>query len=659
MSDAEAQDQPIVWTPDPAQVEASNLTAFMRQVGVEDFNALVKLADRDLERFWGELIRYSGLRFVRSYDQLVDVANGIEWAEWFIGGRGNIVLNCLDRHIRAGHGGEQAIDWEGETGQRRAWSYAELAAETAKLAGGLQSLGIGPGDAVGLYMPMCPEIVAAWMAIAKIGAIIVPLYSGFGAPAIRTRLEDSDAKAIVSVDATLRRGKMVAMKPVADEALDGLPGNPRHIVLKLSGHPVSWNESRDLWWHDLVADRPETLKTVDVEADAPLMLIYTSGTTGKPKGTVHTHYGFALKLVQDMSLCFDFKAGDRLLWMSDMGWLVGPILVAGCTLLRGTILLAEGTPDYPQPGRIWRLAQDFKATHLGIAPTIARALMRHDLAEVNRYDLSGLKVTISTGEPWNRDSWLWFFDNICKRKVPLLNYSGGTEVGGGILCGTVLHPLKPCALGGPIPGMGADVVDDRGRSLGPGQVGELVLRRPSPGLTRGLWRDRARYLESYWEKIPGLWVHGDFASTDKDGMLYVHGRSDDTIKVAGKRIGPAEIETMLLESGLLAEAAVVGVPDPIKGQAVVCACVALPAHPPSPELVEALSQAVQKGAGVAFKPREILFVPDLPKTRNMKIMRRVVRAAYTGDATGDLSAIVNPESIEAMRAVFVKETRPL
>jgi acetyl-CoA synthetase len=307
------------------------------------------------------------------------------------------------------------------------------------------------------------------------------------------------------------------------------------------------------------------------------------------------------------------------------------------------MVLAEGAPDYPQPGRIWRLIQDFRVSFLGIAPTVARALMQYGDQEVTRYDRSSLRIIASTGEPWNRDSWMWVFEKVGDARVPLLNYSGGTEVGGGILTGTVLHPLKPCSFAGSVPGLGAAVVDMEGHDVPRGQVGELAMRVPSIGLTRGLWKDPQRYLDSYWNTIPGLWVHGDFASIDADGFWYVHGRSDDTIKVAGKRVGPAEVESILLETGLVAEAAVIGAADPVKGQALVCVCVA---KQPEPALAERLAQAVTKEFGTPFKPRAVVFVADLPKTRNMKVMRRVIRNIIDGRAPGDLSSLVNPESID-------------
>jgi acetyl-CoA synthetase len=636
----------IVWRPGEHIMRAANLTAFMRLHSIADYDALNRRSVEDPQWFWNALIAYHDLRFGKPYDQVLDISAGAPWARWCVGGTTNIVSNCIDRHRGTPTMDKSAIEWEGEDGSRRAWSYAELDAQVCRLGGALRARGIGAGDVVAIYMPMVPEVAAAFLAIAKIGAIVLPLFSGFGASAVVARMNDGGAKAVLTVDGTRRRGKQVAMKPVIDEALPQVPTLEHVIVLRHLGIETPMSAPRDCWWHGALAGMPSEAPTEQVPADDPLILIFTSGTTGKAKGAVLTHCGFAAKLALDLGLCMDFKASDRLLWMSDMGWLVGPILVVGPTMLGGTIVIAEGAPDYPEQGRIWRLLQDFRVSFLGIAPTIARLMMQYGAAEAERYDLSALRIIASTGEPWNPDSWMWLFRNVGKSRLPIINYSGGTEIGGGILTGTVLHPLKPCSFAGSCPGMGADVVDDKGQPVPRGQVGELVMRAPSIGLTRGLWKDPQRYLESYWSTIPGLWVQGDFASIDAEGYWYVHGRSDDTIKVAGKRVGPAEIESILLATGKVAEAAVIGVHDDVKGQAVVCVCVAKEA---GPALAALLSAAVARELGAPFKPRSIAFVADLPKTRNMKIMRRVVRSVYTGEPPGDLSSLVNPDSVEDLK----------
>jgi acetyl-CoA synthetase len=643
-----------VWWPDHRTVEGANLTRFMRELGVDSFEALNAYASADPAGFNDALIRFLDYRFQRPYDRVLDLGEGLPFAQWCVGGETNVVLNCIDRRRGTERYTQAALVWESEDGQVATWTFADLDRETCRLAWGLRKLGLGRGDVVGMYLPNLLQAAAAMLAVAKIGGIVLPMFSGFGADAIAQRLNDGQARAVITVDGSLRRGKPVAAKPVVDEALAQCPG-VRHVVVL--GHLATehgWTEGRDHWWHELVAGAPEDCTAVPTEAmpaDDPFLLMFTSGTSGKPKGVVHSHCGFPVKTVLDLSICMDLKPEDRFLWMSDMGWLVGPILVFGGLLVGSTVVLAEGAPNFPQPDRLWRLIERHRVTYLGLAPTVARLSMSLSDEALDALDLSSLRVIVSTGEPWTPEAWMWTFERVGKKRVPLLNYSGGTEVGG-ILTGTVIHPLKPCAFAGAVPGTGADVVDAEGASVDAGATGELVMRSPSIGLTRGLWQDRQRYLDSYWSRLPDLWVHGDFASRDADGMWYVHGRSDDTLKIAGKRTGPSEIEALLMATGLLLDAAAIGVPDAIKGAAVVCVCV------PRPGIAEAaaaatLKAAVVAGLGGAFKPAEVLFVSDLPRTRNMKVMRRVVRASWLGEETGDLSTLVNPEAVQAIRAARV------
>lgn len=642
----------VVWRPDTAMVEEANLTRFMRALGVDSFEALNERASLDPSWFHDELIRFLDYRFERPYERVLDVSDGLPFAHWCVGGVTNVVLNCLDRRRGTECYGQPALVWEGEDGAVSTWTFADLDRETCRLAWGLRSLGIGRGDVVGMYLPNLPHAAAAMLAVAKIGAIVLPMFSGFGADAITQRLNDGRAVAVITVDGSARRGKPVGAKSVADVALAHCPGVRHVVVLRHLAAPHDWTQGRDHWWDELTAGAPEGVADVATEAmpaDDPFLLMFTSGTSGKPKGVVHSRCGFPIKTALDLSICMDLKAGDRFLWMSDMGWLVGPMLVFGGLLVGATVVLAEGAPNYPQPDRLWRLVEHHRVSYLGLAPTIARLSMSLPDAALAERDLSSLRVMISTGEPWTPEAWHWTFERVGQRRVPLLNFSGGTEMGG-ILTGTVIHPLKPCAFAGAVPGTGADVVDiSNGASVGVGVTGELVMRTPTIGLTRGLWHDRERYLESYWSRLPDLWVHGDFASRDADGMWYVHGRSDDTLKIAGKRTGPAEIEALLMGTGLLEDAVTIGVPDPIKGTAVVCLCVARP-DTDREKAVKVLSTAVTAGLGGAFKPAEVVFVADLPRTRNMKLMRRVVRSAWLGEDAGDLSTLVNPEAVQAIRA---------
>ena len=644
----------FVWVPSEATKAASRLGVFLRRHDLTDYAALHARASRDPDWFWNAVIEFFGIRFETPYDQVLDLSAGDPWARWCVGGRTNLVLNCLDSHMGTPTRDRTAIVWEGEDGSVRRWTYAELNDETCALAGGLRNLGLGKGDVVGLYMPMIPETAAAYLAIAKIGAIVLPMFSGFGAVAAAERLTGAGAVAVVTVDGTHRRGREVAMKSVIDEAAMNVPSLRHVVVLDLLGLDLAWDTGRDMRWRDVARGTPETVPTEIMDAEDPVMIMYTSGTTGRPKGTVHTHCGVLVKNALDMGLCIDLGAEDRLLWMSDMGWMVGPKTVVSTTLMGGTMILTDGAPDYPEPDRLWRLAADHGATMLGIAATVVRTMMTYGADRVHDHDLSRLRLTLSTGEPWNAEAWLWLFEHVCARRIPILNYSGGTEVGGAILCGTLHDPLKPSAFGGGVPGHGAAVLDGDGNDIAPGEIGELAMRQPSIGLTRGLWRDPERYIETYWSRYADTWVHGDWASIDDDGLWYIHGRSDDTINIAGKRTGPAEIEAILIETGDAIEAAAIGVPDPVKGESVVCVCVPSGADASASRLEE----AVARGLGRPFRPSDIVFVSQLPRTRNQKIMRRLVRAVFTGDAPGDLSSLANPEALEELRRVVAQEKPP-
>jgi acetyl-CoA synthetase len=445
-----------------------------------------------------------------------------------------------------------------------------------------------------------------------------------------------------------RRGQVVPMKPLADEIAVVVPSLRHLIVVRRTGAEVDWNPSRDHAWHELMGLQADRAEDEVTRAEDPLMLIYTSGTTGRPKGAVHTHCGFPIKAAQDMEHGLDLHADETLFWVTDMGWMMGPWLVFGTLLLGATMMLYDGAPDWPGPDRLWSLVERHKITTLGLSPTLVRALLRHGEAPVRAHDLSSLRKFASTGEPWNPDPWLWLFHVVGQGRLPIINYSGGTEISGGIVMGNVLTPLKPCAFAGPLPGMAADVVDEQGHSVR-GQMGELVIRQPWIGMTRGFWRDPERYVETYWSRFPNVWVHGDWAAIDADGLWYILGRSDDTIKIAGKRLGPAEVESILVAHPAVSEAAAIGVPDEIKGEALVCFCVLKPGQVADESLRQELGKKVTTALGKALAPRAVKFVADLPKTRNAKVMRRVIRAAWLGADPGDLSSLENPSALDSIR----------
>ncbi len=638
----------IVWRPTPEHIERAHLTRFMRQHGIPDFAALMDRSTTDVPWFTDAVLKYLDIQFHTPYSSVVDLSRGIRWPRWCVDGRMNIVHNCVDKHMGTATEHRVALVSEGEEGTVRRLSYGDLYRAVNQCANALRSLGLGKGDAVGLFMPMTPEIVVALLAVAKIGGIVLPLFSGYGASAIVSRLTDADAKALFTADGSWRRGKAAAMKPVADEAASAVPSLTHVIVLRHTGQDVPMTGGRDHWWHELVAGQPEASPTEITAAEDPLMLIYTSGTTGRPKGALHSHCGFPVKAAQDMAFGTDVHPGDTIYWLTDMGWMMGPWLVFGALLLGATHLVYDGAPDFPGPDRLWALAARHQVAQLGVSPTLIRVLVPHGEAPVRAHDLSALRCFASTGEPWNPEPWRWLFDVVGEGRRPIINYSGGTEISGGIVMGNPLLPLKPCAFSGPCPGMAADVFDESGRAVRK-QVGELVVKAPWIGMTRGFWRDPARYEETYWSRWPDVWVHGDWAAVDDDGLWYILGRSDDTIKVAGKRLGPAEVESVLVEDPAVVEAAAIGVPDEVKGESLVAFCVLAAGTEPSEALRARLKAAVVAAMGKALAPKAVLFVADLPKTRNAKVMRRVIRSAWLGQDPGDTSSLVNPDAIEGIR----------
>ncbi|MCH8963129.1 MAG: AMP-binding protein, partial [Bacteroidetes bacterium] len=408
-------------------------------------------------------------------------------------------------------------------------------------------------------------------------------------------------------------------------------------------------EGRDHWWHNLIARHADEAETERTSAEDVLMIIYTSGTTGQPKGAIHTHCGFPVKGTQDMYHAMDLKPEECMYWMTDMGWMMGPWLVFGTLCIGASMVFYDGAPDYPDVDRVWQLVEDHEVTHLGLSPVLIRALRTHGTEPIEKHDLSRLRAVGSTGSPWDPESWMWCFENVLGSEKPILNYSGGTEISGGILCGNFFKPLKPAAFSDAVPGMDADVVDADGHPVR-GGVGELVIRKPWIGMTRGFWNDRQRYLDTYWSRFENVWVHGDFAAIDEDGLWYILGRSDDTIKVAGKRLGPAEVEALLNGHEAVAESAAIGVPHEIKGEEVVAFVVLKPGREPSEDLREALKNRVTQGLGKPLKPRDVKFVTALPKTRNAKVMRRLIRAAHLGNDPGDVSSLEDPTTMEAIRA---------
>jgi acetyl-CoA synthetase len=639
----------IVWKPTPAHIEQANLTRFMRMHAIADYDELMSRSTADIAWFTDAVLDFLDIQFHKPYSKVVDFPRGIQFPTWCVDAKMNIVHNCVDKYQGSGMRDQVAVQWEGEEGAQKTITYEELYKKVNQTANALRSLGLGKGDAIGIFMPMVPEIAVALLAIAKIGGIILPLFSGYGAGAIVSRMQDADAKALFVADGAFRRGKAVEMKTIADEAAAQIPTLKHMIVLQRTGQEINMEEERDVWWHEFIDTQSDECETENTSAEDALMIIYTSGTTGKPKGALHTHCGFPVKAAQDMAFGTDVHPGDVIHWMTDMGWMMGPWLVFGGLLLGATIFLYDGAPDFPKADRLWDLVEKHKINQLGVSPTLIRSLIPQGDEHFKKHDLSSLKCFASTGEPWNPDPWMWLFEKVGEGKRPIINYSGGTEISGGIVMGNPLLPLKPCAFSAACPGMDADILDENGNSIR-NAVGELVIKTPWIGMTRGFWKDNERYLDAYWSRWENIWVHGDFAAVDADGLWYILGRSDDTIKIAGKRLGPAEVESILVRHADIVEAAAIGVPHDVKGSELVLFAVTRPGVERSDVLRRELTAMVVAEMGRPLAPKAVLFVSDLPKTRNAKIMRRMIRAAYLGLEPGDTSSLVNPQAVEEIRA---------
>jgi acetyl-CoA synthetase len=621
----------VVWTPSAEVLERSNVVRLMRRHGIAEYRELVQRSIDDPDWFWPAAIEDMGIEFFEPWEHVVDASRGPEWATWFTGGKLNIAWNCVHRWATPPLAAAEAAVGLGEDGSRRSLTFAELSHEVVKLAEALLGLGVEPGDRVAIYLPMSVEVAIASHACAHIGAVQVPIFSGFAAPAVAQRLQDSEAKVAITTTVSSRRGREMPMLAILEEARREAPALEQVVVAP---------------WDELTAGCPGLNEALAVDSEHPYLLTYTSGTTGRPKGVVHVHGGFLVSIAREVCYQADARPGDVIHFATDMGWIMGPWTVVGGGAMGSTIVFAEGAPDWPHD-RLWRLIEQENVSILGCSPTLIRALIPHGDP---RADLSSLRLFLTTGEPWNPDPYMWLHERVGGRRCPIINASGGTEVGACFISPSVAMPIKACSLGFAALGMAVDVVDDDGRSLaGTGEVGELVCRKPFPGMTRGFWHDRERFLDTYWRRFPGVWTHGDWASVDADGYWFLHGRSDDTLNIAGKRIGPAEIESAVVAHAAVAEAAAVGIPHSVKGEVAWVFCVLTPGAEPN-GLEDELRSLVAADLGKAFAPERVVFVSGLPKTRSAKIVRRAVRATALGKDPGDMSSVENPEVLEEIAA---------
>jgi acetyl-CoA synthetase len=649
--DSEPLDDAIVHVPDEAFVESTNVAAFMGAYDIADHEELIERTTTDIEWFWDELPGYLDIEFYEEYDSVRDDTDGPQFTEWYPGGELNVAHNTVDRHGAPDSDRRNTVAclWEGEDGEVRELTYHELRRKSNQVANYLESVGIETGDTVGLYMPMVPEVIPILYGCFKIGAIAVPIFSGFGVDATATRIEDSACSVLFTGDGFYRRGGEITLKGAADDAIEEAGHVEHTVVFDRLGADIPWDDDRDEWWDEAIETQDDDYGTKSLDSGQECMLLYSSGTTGKPKGIVHTHAGAQMQPAKELHFGFDLKPADRFFWVSDIGWMMGPWTLIGTHTFGGTMVMYEGAPDHPEPDRFWELIDRHGVTQFGISPTAIRALRKQGDGWIEGQDLSSLRLLGSTGEPWDPESWLWFYEHIGGGDTPIINISGGTEILGCFLMPMPTQPLKPCTLGGPGLGMNIDIVDETGDSITEdNERGYLVARDSNPAMTKSLWGGDDRYLHEYWSAFtdPPMWNHGDWAQKDAEGFWFLHGRADDALNVAGRKVGPAEIEGAAMEHDDVNQAAAVGVPDDTTGTAVVLYLITEAGIEETDELRGEVRKLVGEEQGKPFRPREVLFVDAFPKTQSGKIIRRAVEATYTGADLGDMSSIENPDALD-------------
>ena len=630
----------IIWQPSKEQIENSKLTQFIQHCKLKNYDELEKKSFSDPGWLWDNVIKFSDLKFYKPYSKILDESKGTPWTKWCIGGKTNIVLNCIDRHKDKEFFKNTFIFAEREDGKESSITYEEFDKQISKVGNTLKVNGFKKGDVIALYMPQFIETYIAYFAILKIGCVVLPLFSGYGSKALIERLKIAKAKGIFTVEKTFRKAKEIRMFDQIKNELDQVISLEKIFLLgKEKGKKIfNWENFQNV---------SDNLKTEETDAEDPAIIHFTSGTTGKPKGCVYTHIGLVAKMSFDEGVLADFKQTDIHLCMADMGWMVGSKSATIASAHGGQMVIAEGVPDFPDEVRFWKLIEKYKVSWTELSPALIRAQMIKDEKLFKDLDLSSLRMICTGGEPWTEKPWKWLFQVIGKSKVPIMNSAGGTEVSGSILHCCLHRPFKVGSFNAPIPGMSADILNLDGKKVSTNEMGELVMRKSSIGLTKSLWNDDKRYIDNYWSVIKDYWVHGDLASRDADGHWYLHGRSDDTIKVSGKRIGPSELESVIVKSGKAKEVAAVGIPDANKGSKIILSIVPAENNDQKESFFEDL---VIKDLGKSFKPDKVIFVKDLPKTRNMKIMRRVIKSCLANQDPGDLSTLLNPESVEEIRS---------
>lgn len=627
-----------VFTPPADAVEHANITAYMKSKGFDDYESFYQWSLANRFEFWNDLA--GQLHWFEPWQTTFEWTNQ-PFFKWFVGGKCNIVYNCLDRHMQTPTRHKIAFYWEGDDGETRTITYEQLYSMTNQFAKGLQNLGVKKGDRVAIYMPAIPEQIVAVLAVARLGAVHTVVFGGFAASALRDRINDAEAKVVITADGSHRGGKLIQLKQITDEAIAETPTIEKAIVVRRQSIEVPMQAGRDIYWDELLADIPEdtVVPCEPMDSEDLLYILYTSGSTGKPKGVVHVHGGYGVGVYATTKFVFDIKDNDIFWCTADVGWVTGHSYIIYGPLMNGaTNVMFEGTPTYPAPDRWWSIVEKFKVTILYTSPTAIRGLMRFGEEWPSKHNIASLRLLGSVGEPINPEAWIWYRQNIGRNELPIMDTWWQTETGMILISPTIRLPLKPGSASRPLPTIEADVVDKNGDSVGARKGGFLIVRHPWPAQMRTIYGDPARY-ETYWDTIPGVYFAGDAATIDQDGYFRVQGRVDDVIKVSGHRLGSMEIESSLVSHPAIAEAAAIGKPDPVKGEHVKVFVILKQGYTASVELERELKLHVRTTVGALAVPDELEFAPSLPKTRSGKIMRRVIRARELGEPIGDISTL--------------------
>jgi len=636
-----------IWLPTAEYIEKTRLYQWMNKLGFRKYEDFYNASINDISWFWGEVEKELSIPWQTPYRSVLNLDKGFKWPEWFVDGQINVVSAALDKWMADPKKRNQpALIYENEIGKETYISYKELYGWVNRVAVGLKKLGVKRGDRIGIFLPMIPEAAVTILAAAKIGAIFTVAFSGFAAEAVAIRFKHAGVKILVTADGFIRRGNVVRLKEVADQAADMVPSIEKVVVASVLDRETTWFKERDISFKDLEVHGESV--TEHMNSDDPFMIIYTSGTTARPKGTVHTHGEFPLKAALDMGYIMDLKPEQVIFWITDMGWIMGPMVLIGSLYNGATMLLYNGSPDTPNTRRVWDIVNKYKVNFLGLSPTFVRAIMASNNTSLDKETFPSLKGIGSTGEPWNPEPWHWLFNKICKTEIPIFNISGGTEIAGGII-GTTNHlPIKPITFNTALLGMDADVYNHSGKPA-TNKVGELIIKQPWVGMTKGFWNEPERYEVEYWKDWDDVWIQGDATVKDDQGYWIIQGRSDDTMNIAGKRIGPAEMESVLMQHSSVKESAVIGIPDSIKGETSICFIVLNESFSPSEKLKTTLLQLIAEQLGRPLQPKTLYFISDLPKTRSQKIMRRIIRSTFLNKDLGDLSSLENPESVDLIK----------